>query len=153
MNNKEIVLDFIKAVNEHNVDKICCLMCDDHKFIDSHGNEVTGRETMRNGWNGYFSMFPDYNIEITDIFEKRESTWLSAKGKFSMMQNDFVRYDFIVAFGFASGTYNGSKTDDGKNHFHLPASWKAMLEGGKIKLWQVYCDTKIPFDIIERNKK
>jgi hypothetical protein len=150
--NKNIVLDFIKAINEHDVEKICALMCDDHKFIDSHGNEVTGKETMRAGWQGYFGLFPDYKIEITDIFEKRETTRLTPAGKIGLMPTEFVRYDFIVAFGFAGGSYGGDNGNK-ENHFRLPASWKAMLEGGKIKLWQVYCDTKIPYDIIERNKK
>ena len=154
MNNKDIVLDFIKAINAHDTDKICSLMCDEHKFIDAHGNEVTGKETMRGGWQGYFTLFPDYKIEITDIFEKRESSQLTPVGKYKygLIQTEFVRYDFIVAFGFASGTYGGNM-ENKENSFRLPASWKAMLEGGKIKLWQVYCDTKIPYDIIERNKK
>ena len=150
--NKKIVLDFIDAINEHNVDKICNLMSDDHKFIDAQGNEVTGKEKMRTGWTGYFEWFPDYKIEITDIFEKREDSRLVHLPKGHIIKMGDVRYDFIVAFGFASGTF-GSEPPNDKNHFLLPASWKAIIEGGKIKLWQVYCDTKIPFDIIERNRK
>jgi ketosteroid isomerase-like protein len=128
--NKQIMLDFVEAINEHNVDKICSLMTDDHTFIDSHGNEAVGKEQMRAGWIGYFQMFPDYKIEITEIF---------------------LNGDTIAAFGFAGGTFKG-RSDRKENYWHLPAAWKAIINDGKIQLWQVYADAKIPFDIINKNK-
>ncbi|MGD0036361.1 MAG: nuclear transport factor 2 family protein [Bacteroidota bacterium] len=127
--NRQIVQDFVNAINEHNVDKICLLMTDDHKFIDSQGNEAIGRDKMRAGWIGYFQLFPDYKIEITEIF---------------------VNGDTVAAFGFAGGTFQGL-SDKKENYWRLPASWKAIIKNGKIQLWQVYVDSKIPFDII--NKK
>jgi limonene-1,2-epoxide hydrolase len=127
----QIIRDFIEAINEHNVDKICSLMTDDHTFIDSHGNEVVGKEKMRAGWIGYFQLFPDYKIEITEIFPNQ---------------------DTIAAFGFAGGTYEGL-SDRTENYWRLPASWKAVVKNGKIHLWQVYADSKIPFDIINKSKK
>lgn len=129
--NKQIVYDFVEAINEHNVDKICSLMTDDHTFIDSHGNEVVGKEKMRAGWIGYFQWFPDYKIEITNMFLNRNT---------------------VAAFGFAGGTFQG-RSDRSGNYWRLPASWKAVIKNGKIHLWQVYADSKIPFDIINRNQK
>lgn len=129
--NKQILYDFIEAINTHNVDKICSLMSEDHKFIDSHGNEVVGKEQMRAGWIGYFQLFPDYKIEIKEIF---------------------FDGDTIAAFGFAGGTFEGL-IDRKDNYWRLPASWKAITRNGKIYLWQVYADSKIPFDIINKNKQ
>ena len=129
--NKEIVYDFVNAINEHNVDKIYSLMTDDHTFIDAHGNEVSGKDKMKAGWKGYFQWFPDYKIEIVDIF---------------------FHGDTVAAFGFASGTYKEIKTDKSENYWRLPASWKILLSNNKIRLWQVFADTKIPFDIISKNK-
>jgi len=126
--NKEIILNFIKAINGHNPELIDDLMHDEHNFIDAHGN-VMGKNIMKNGWIGYFSWFPDYKIEITDMYEYA---------------------DVFVLFGFASATFKGIDTE--KNFWKLPAAWKAEIKDDKIKLWQVYCDTKIPFDIIEKNK-
>ena len=128
--NNQIVQDFANAINEHNVDKICSLMTDNHRFIDSEGNQTAGKEQMRRGWIGYFQLFPDYKIEVTEIFF-----------------ND----DTVAAFGFASGTFQGqsNRTD---NYWRLPAAWKAVIKNGKIDLWQVFADAKIPFDIINRNK-
>ncbi len=129
--NKQIVQDFASAINEHNVDKVCSLMTDEHKFIDSHGNEVIGKEKMRAGWIGYFELFPDYKIEIIDMF---------------------LSGDTVAAFGFAGGTFQG-QNDEKENYWHLPASWKAVIKNGKIDLWQVYADSKIPYDIINKRKQ
>lgn len=128
---KEIFYSFVEAINKHDVDIICSLMTDGHKFIDSHGNEAVGKEMMKNGWTGYFQLFPDYTIEITGIF---------------------VNGDAAAAFGFAGGTYKGLKNDGG-NYWRLPAAWKTVIHDGKIALWQVYADSKIPFDIITRNTR
>ena len=129
--NKQLVYSFISAINEHNVDKICSLMTDDHKFIDSQGNEAVGKEQMRAGWIGYFKLFPDYEIEVTDILTNSE---------------------IVAAFGFASGTLQGLK-EYKENHWRLPASWKVIIRNDKIQLWQVYADAKIPYDIMMRTKK
>ena len=127
---RQIVQDFANSINEHNVDKMCMLTTDDHKFIDSQGNEVIGKEKMRDGWIGYFQLFPDYKIEIREIF---------------------VNGDTVAAFGFAGGTFQGL-SDRKDNYWHLPASWKAIIKNGKIDLWQVYADSKIPFDITNKKK-
>jgi ketosteroid isomerase-like protein len=129
--NEQLVYDFMNAINDHDVQKIYILMADDHEFIDSHGNRIIGKDKMKAGWTGYFQLFPDYKIEITDLF---------------------VKEGMIAAFGFAEGTYKNKKVENQQNHWCLPASWKAIVDGNKIKLWQVYADTKIPFEIIEKNK-
>ena len=45
---------FVQAINHQDVDSIAALMTPDHKFIDSLGNVVRGREAMRAGWAAYF---------------------------------------------------------------------------------------------------
>ncbi len=130
--NKKTFYDFVSAINEHNAEKLYALMTNDHQFIDAQGNTVTGRDKMKAGWTAHFQWFPDYKIEVTDIF---------------------IQGDTIAAFGFAEGTYKGIKTEQNKNYWKLPAAWKAVIENGKVKLWQVYADTKIPFDIISQSKQ
>jgi hypothetical protein len=80
------------------------------------------------GWRGYFAWFPDYYIEVTEIFEDG---------------------DKLALFGFAGGSFQGKQTEN----WRLPAAWKAEVKGGRVTLWQVFADTKIPFEIIERNQK
>ena len=128
--SKEIILNFVRGINEHNINALAELMSENHNFIDAHGNMVEGRETMKSGWAGYFSLFPDYKIEITDMYEYGNT---------------------FVMFGNASGTFKGINPET--NSWKLPATFRAELQNDKVKLWQVYCDTKIPFDIIQRNSQ
>ena len=44
------IIDFAAAINSHDLEKIAVLLSDDHKFIDAHGNEMVGKETMKRGW-------------------------------------------------------------------------------------------------------
>ena len=128
MSNKETILAFIDRINAHDVEGLAELMSDDHTFIDAHGNQVRGKEKMIAGWRGYFAWFPDYRIEVTDIFEKD---------------------DGLALFGFASGSFKNNQTES----WRLPAAWKAIVKDGRVTLWQVFADTKTPFEIIERNSR
>ena len=87
MTRKETILAFVDAINAHDPDGLAQLMSDDHTFIDAHGNEVSGREQMLAGWRGYFEWFPDYSIEVTDVFEGEELFGL---------------------FGYAGGSFKGN---------------------------------------------
>ncbi len=127
----KIVNNYIEAINNANVDKICDLLADDHIFIDSQDNRLVGVENMRIGWTQYFKMFPDYKIEINDTIE-----------------NDSI----ISLFGYASGTYKNLKNKENSNFWRIPAAWKAIVKDDKLKLWQVYADNIIVMDIIKRNQ-
>jgi ketosteroid isomerase-like protein len=124
------VMNFVKAINAHQIKKIGTLMTDDHTFINSHGKKVVGKSKMKEAWKGYFDFFPDYTIEVTEIIEDEE---------------------LIGLFGWATGTYRSQKDSEAVNTWKLPCAWKAVVKNEKIAQWQVYSDTKIPYDIIERN--
>jgi hypothetical protein len=64
-------------------------------------------------------MFPDYQIQIESIL-----------GNKSM----------VAVFGSASGTFQGKRGLVPQNRIKMPAAWKAVVEKGKVKLWQVYAD-------------
>ena len=124
------VEQFIEAINRHNVGKLVELMTEDHRFIDAAGNQVTGLETLKAAWQGYFAWMPDYVISIDRWFEQGSQVGL---------------------FGEAQGTYAVQGQLLAENHWKLPAAWKAIVRKGKIAVWQVYCDTKPVFDIMARN--
>lgn len=126
---RQTALSFVDAINAHDVEKIYSLMTDDHLFIDTYASEVHGKEDMRKSWIGYFEWFPDYLIDVTDVL---------------------VDGNKVAIFGFASGTYRGEKTADNRYYYRLPAAWKVVVEEGKVKLWQVFADSKIPFDIMSK---
>ena len=131
MTNKEIVLTFVKAINDHDVDNIFNLMSHDHVFIDGYGNKQEGRNGMKEGWESYYQMFPDYDIEITDTIES----------------------DSVVGlFGYASGTWKTNNDRTNTNFWRTTAAWKAIVKDQKIKLWQVYCDYTRLMEIINRER-
>jgi ketosteroid isomerase-like protein len=129
--NKDIVIRFVKAINDHDVDGIINLMSEDHIFIDAIDNKSVGKKGMKEGWKGYFELFPDYHIEISDITENVST---------------------IGLFGYASATYKNLANKLNSNFWRIPASWKAIVENNRIKHWQVYCDYSNLFKIIEKNK-
>jgi ketosteroid isomerase-like protein len=127
----KVVFDFADAISNANVDKIYSLMTHDHLFIDSQDNKMEGRENMKQAWTEYYKWFPDYKIEIEEIFE-----------------NEIT----ICILGYASGTYKNLHNKDNSNHWRIPAAWKAIIKDNQVKLWQVYADNIIVMDIINKNK-
>lgn len=129
--NIAIAIRFVKAINDHEVDEIINLMSEDHIFIDAVNNKSVGKKGMKKGWEGYYELFPDYQIEISDITENVSTVGL---------------------FGYISATYKNLTNKLNSNFWRTPASWKAIVENNKIKHWQVYCDYSSLFKIIEKNK-
>jgi len=116
-----VVLQFIDRINAADVSGMCDLMAEDHVFIDGLGNRVVGREKLRAGWKGYFSLFPDYRISHEDVFED---------------------HDVVAVFGSASATYAVDGKLPKENHWEIPAAWKAVVRNGLIAEWRVYCDNQ-----------
>jgi ketosteroid isomerase-like protein len=129
--NKAIVIGFVKAINDHDVNEIVNLMSEDHIFIDSQNNKSVGKKGMKEGWEGYYELFPDYQIEISDITENKS---------------------LIGLFGYVNATYKNKTNKLNSNFWRTPASWKAIVENNKIKHWQVYCDYSDLFKIIDKNR-
>jgi ketosteroid isomerase-like protein len=115
----EVVKDFISAINRRSPAELSRLMTEDHTFVDSRGGRHQGRESMTAGWERYFRMFPDYQIRIESI-QAEEA--------------------LVAVFGSASGTYKGKRGLVPENRIEMPAAWRAVVEKGKVKLWQVYAD-------------
>ena len=63
MSPAETVQRFIDRINAGDVEGLSVLMTTDHRFIDSLGSVIVGRETMREGWRQYFQMVPDYHMK------------------------------------------------------------------------------------------
>jgi len=119
---------FVQLINNHDVDGMVALVAEDHTFTDAIGGVVSGRERMRSGWIGYFKWFPDYRIEIKELYS---------------LGNNFV------LIGFASGTHSGRKPNRG--HWRLPAAWRAVVRRGLVREWSVFCDTRTPYEILEKD--
>lgn len=122
---------FIAAINRQDLAALSTLMPDDHQFVDSGGAAMTGREPMLAGWRRYFAMFPDYRIKAD-----------------SMLQNGAV----VAFFGSWSATYAGKQGPLPENAVGGPAVWRALVEDGRIKTWQVYADHTKTAEVVKRNE-
>lgn len=120
-NAEDIFREFVRQINNQNVEGLCDLMSDDHKFVDSLGATVTGREAMRNGWKGYFGIVPDYSISLDEI-----------------MVNDNI----VAAFGHAGGTFSMDGELKEENKWQVPAAWVAVINEAMVSEWRVYADNE-----------
>ena len=127
-----VVTAFIEAINLHDVDALTSLMSEDHVFIDSSGRCVSGRDEVAAGWKAYFAMFPDFAI--------RADATMTDSGT-------------VAVFGSVSGTYNGKRGLVPQNRISMPAAWQAIVSGGRVKQWQVYCDWTEGMRIIGEDKR
>jgi ketosteroid isomerase-like protein len=116
---------FVRAINRQDADRIAELMSPAHRFTDSLGNTVEGRDKMSAGWAAYFRMVPDYAIAIDEYYPANAAT-----------DADPV----VIMLGIASGTY----TSDGKlhpeNRWQTPIAIRALIEDGFVAEWRVYAD-------------
>ena len=120
----KVAEQFVTAINAHDVERIATLMTSNHRFIDSLGSVVEGRDAMREGWKFYFGMVPDYHLNIRSLFVPED-----AKAE-------------VVLVGTAGGSYwsNGIKRPD--SSWSTPAALRALIRNGRVAEWQVYADNE-----------
>ena len=131
MNAEDVARQFVDAINKHSVSAIYELMAEDHHFIDGLGEELEGRVPMKHGWRGYFAMVPDYLIKVNETFHNGST---------------------VVFLGTASGTYKSSVTRKPENYWEVPAAWKAVVAGEKVKVWQIFADNEPIRKIMRREE-
>jgi len=112
---------FVAAINRQDVEGLVGLMTAGHRFVDSMGNVVEGREQMRAPWAGYFRMVPDYSIVVEECFGDRP---------------------VVVMVGVAAGTYAPDGVLKAENRWETPAVVRAVVEGGLVAEWRVYADNE-----------
>lgn len=111
MDAGQAVVQFVAAINAADADRLAALMTG-HVFVDSDGSKITGREAMRNAWSQYFSMMSDYRIRVEETF------CLGNK---------------VVLIGVATGAWAA-----GGRPWSVPAAWRAVVEGDRVSVWQVF---------------
>ena len=117
----ETVQRFVAHINAHDIPGLTALMTTDHRFTDSLGAPVTGREAMREGWHHYLQMVPDYTVHITHTFADGTT---------------------VVLLGTAAGTYNRGGPLAPVDAWQTPAAWRAVVRDEQVAEWQVYADNE-----------
>jgi limonene-1,2-epoxide hydrolase len=112
---------FVRAINRQDVEGLVALMASEHRFVDSLGNVVEGREKMRAGWTAYFRMVPDYSIAVDE---------------------SFCDGPVVLLLGFAEGTYAPAGEPKLENRWKTPAAIRVQVEHGLVTEWRVYADNE-----------
>lgn len=112
---------FLRALNRQDVDAMVALLTPGHRFIDSLGNIVEGRDKMRAGWAGYFKIVPDYTLAIEETY---------ANGP------------VVILLGVAQGTYTRTGKLIPENRWRTSIALRAFVEDGLIAEWRVYADNE-----------
>ena len=120
---------FVAAINSGEVSRLVGLMTPAHMFVDADGSEHVGRDQMNSGWQGYFDLVPDFQIEVSDRFGDN---------------------DTVILLGRASGTFvqNGELKPD--NHWSVPAAWRVVVDSDQVAVWQLYANQHVMHEILER---
>ncbi len=116
-----VAQSFVRAINRQDADAVAALMTEEHRFIDSLGAVVTGREAMRAGWRGYFRMVPDYTIAIEEILSDGP---------------------VVLMLGVAQGSYAPDGKPQQEKRWSTPAAFRAFIEDGEVAEWRVYADNE-----------
>lgn len=101
-------------------------------YGDCPRNRYRGRETMCPGWLGYFSMVPDYTIEVQEAV---------ADGR------------VVIVVGTARGTYFPDGNLDPADRGSTPGAWRAVVASGHVAVWQVFADNEPIRQIMRRYGK
>jgi hypothetical protein len=125
---------FVSAINRQDVDGLAGLMTEGHRFVDSLGNAVEGREKMQAAWAAYFLMVPDYSIAVEESYCHPSDEDPSPGTPTAQA--------VVVMLGVAQGTYAPDGQLKAENRWKTPAAWRASIEAGKVAEWRVYADNE-----------
>jgi ketosteroid isomerase-like protein len=129
-------MQFVQAINRQDVSTLLDLMTPDHRFTDSLGNTVRGRDSMRENWTLYFQMVPDYQFTLEETYEIESRAVMlgSAGGTYSHA------FESIRATGMPVTLPDG--TSKFENRWQTPAAVRARIEDGKVAEWRIYADNE-----------
>lgn len=122
---------FLRAINRQDANRLAELMSPAHRFIDSLGNIVEGRDTMREAWAAYFRMVPDYTLAIEEFYPSDP---------------------IVVMLGIASGTYNRDGKLHPENRWQTPIAIRALVEDDLVAEWRVFADNDPMWKLIAADK-
>ena len=113
INPKTVALQFNECINRRNLEGLVNLMTNDHTFIDSANNVVTGKSDNQKNWVRFFELFPDYQNVFESVCSKNSTVMMQG---YSICPNE-------------------------KLH-NLRVIWTAQIEDNKVKEWRIYFDNE-----------
>lgn len=125
------VTHFIDILNHHQVDSLAAILHQDAEFVDTQNRYLTGNKRIAQGWGKYWEIFPDYHLEVENIW---------------------IQSDSIAIFAMAKATYKNKQSESNENQWEIPIALQLYFTNGKMMHWKMYGDTKIIYEIIRNNE-
>jgi len=107
---KEAVLEFVECINAGDPEALMAHMTDDFRFIDMSGNVFTGRQ----GWEDYFTSYPDYRIHVDRIVTGGDGVAIMGRTTGSHVSPEVEEYEAVL--------------------------WTAEIRDGLVAEWRIYTD-------------
>ena len=121
-------LAFVERINAHDVDGIVGLLSDDYQFVNSSGDQFSGREFMRETWLDQFAKHPDFRIRVRTIIADENG---------------------VAIFGFSEGTYAPDGQIREENKWSVPAAHLMTASGGRITYYETFSDASMVYDLMQ----
>ncbi|AUI51040.1 YybH family protein [Arthrobacter crystallopoietes] len=106
--DKALVLAFNDAINRRNLDGLAALMTPAHRFIDTSGAAIEGKDACVDAWRRFFAAFPDYR----NFFDEVRAV---ANGRVEVLGRSECSVPELTG----------------------PALWQVSVRGGLIDEWRV----------------
>ncbi len=104
--------EFNSYINVADLRSLASLMSEDHRFVDSQGNMVSGKPACIAAWSGFFRAFPGYRNRFDQFFEQDR---------------------MVTITGYSDCPNHPELTG--------PAIWTATVMADRLTEWRVYLDT------------
>jgi ketosteroid isomerase-like protein len=109
-NAKSVALKFVEVINAGDSDALVKLQTEDFTLIDMGGDIYRGRD----GWQGYFSDYPKYNIHVQHVLT-------SGNG--------------VAIIGKTTGSHVPTEVEEKET-----VLWTAEIRDGLVAEWRIYSD-------------
>ena len=119
--SEEVALKFVERINEQDADGLSRLMTEDFAFVDYEGESYKGRGVMRDGFDEYFTNFPQYKIHVKKICVSGSDIALIAGTTGSHVPPELEKDETLI--------------------------FVAMVKNGLVAEWRIYTDLE---DVKER---
>jgi ketosteroid isomerase-like protein len=121
MDTRAVVEAMVEAINSGRGERVANAMSLDGVFVDSLGRRIEGRSALTDGWRAYFRLFPDYRIEVDGLMADEMEALLHGRARGTLHRD-------------------GRAVEGGG--WEVQAAWRAVSDGRRIALWQVFADNK-----------
>lgn len=100
---QEIALEFVDCINNHDTRDLASLMTEDFMMIAHNEEPDIGREIMREGFQSYFTQFPEYKIHIEKVTRSGNAIAMVGKTTGSHVPPEIEKKETVVFIATIEG--------------------------------------------------